>query len=205
IGTNGAIIDYMTIQRVLPPPRIYNATWHTPSVESSPANDGHGNINGQTFDFAGTAIATLPGEFSNLGRVYVNNDATNLIIGFEQAMFYSSNNIFLFIESPRQSGVSNLIGLGDGTANTAEGVDGLDFLENLGFTNFAPSAACLLGDEYADVQSRHFARPGLNMDVGQGVFRLDRNFSDVAGVRLQQFNRSPQVLEPPPQLRFPEQ
>src|SRR6185436_18752953 len=55
------------------------------------------------------------------------------------------------------------------------------------------------------VQSRHFARPGLNMDVGQGVFRLDTNFSDVAGVRLQQFNRSPQVLEPPPQLRFPEQ
>jgi hypothetical protein len=205
IGTNGAVFDYMTIQRVLPPPQVYNATWHTPLVESFSADDGHGNINGQTFDFVGTAIATLPGDFSNLGRAYVNNDATNLFIGFEQTMFYSSNNIFLFIESPRQHGVSNLIGLGDGTANTAQGVDGLDFLENLGFTNFAPSVACLLGDEYADGQARHFARPGLNMNVGQGVFRLDTNFSDVAGVRLQQFNRSPQVLEPPPQLRFPEQ
>ena len=119
-------------------------------------------------------------------------------------MIYSNQNIFLFIESPRQGGVTNLVGLGDGLAGTAEGVDGLDFLENLSFTNFAPSVACLLGDEYADGQDRHFVRPGLGLDLGQGVFRLDANFSDVSGIRLQQFNRSPQVLEPPNQLQYPE-
>ena len=205
IGTNGAVFDYMTIQRSPPPPQVYDASWHTPRVESTPADDGHGNINGQTFDFTGTPIPTLAGDFSNLGRVYVNNDATTLFIGFEQAMIYSDANIFLFIESPRQDGVTSLVELGDGQAGTAEGVDGLDFLENLSFTDFAPSVACLLGDEYADGQDRSFARPGLDLHVGQGVFRLDSNFSDVSGVRLQQFNRSPQVLELPLQLRSPEQ
>jgi hypothetical protein len=205
LDTNGAVFDYMTIQRSPPPPQVYNASWHTPLIESTPADDGHGNINGQTFDFTGTPISTLAGDFSNLGRVYVNNDATNLFIGFEQAMIYSDANIFLFIESPRQDGVTSLVGLGDGQAGTAEGVDGLDFLENLSFMDFAPSVACLLGDEYADGQDRSFARPGLDLHVGQGVFRLDPSFSDVSGVRLQQFNRSPQVLEPPLQLRYPEQ
>jgi hypothetical protein len=191
IDTNGAVFDSMTIQRSPPPPQVYNASWHTPRVESTPADDGHGNINGQTFDFTGPPIPTLAGDFSNLGRVYVNNDATNLFIGFEQAMIYSDANIFLFLQSPRQDGVMSLVGLGDGQAGTAEGVDGLDFLENLSFTNFAPSVACLLGDEYADGQDRFFARPGLDLHVGQGVFRLDPTFSDVRGARLQQFNRSP--------------
>lgn len=205
VGTNGAVFDYMTIQRSSPPPQLYNASWHTPMVQSTPANDGHGNINGQTFDFIGTPIPTLAGEFSNLGRVYVNNDTTNLFIGLEQTMIYSNQNIFLFIETPGQAGVTNLVGLGDGQAGTAEGVDGLDFLENLSFTNFAPSVACLLGDEYADGQDRQFVRPALGLNVGQGVFRLDTSFSDVSGIRLQQFNRSPQVLEPPRQLLYPEQ
>ncbi len=106
-------------------------------------------------------------------------------------MIYSNQNIFLFLELPGQGGVTNLVGLGDGLAGTGEGADGLDFLENLSFTNFAPSVACLLGDEYADGQDRHFVRPGLGLDLGQGVFRLDTSFSDVSGIRLQQFNRSP--------------
>jgi hypothetical protein len=204
IGTNGTVFDWMTIQRKAPPPQLYNASWHTPSVPSAPANDGHGNISGQTFEFIGTPIPTLPGNMSNLGRVYVNNDATNLFIGFEQTMIYSNQNIFLFVESPRQAGVSNHVGLGGGMAATAQGVDGLHFLQNLSFTNFAPSVACLLGDEYADAQNRFFARPGLDLQVGQGVFRLDPGFSDVSGIRLQQFNRSPQVLEPSLQLACPE-
>jgi hypothetical protein len=204
IGTNGAVFDSMTIQRSPPPPQLYSASWHTPRVESTPADDGHGNINGQTFDFIGTPIPTLAGDFSNLGRVYVNNDATNLFIGFEQVMIYSNQDIFLFIESPRQGGVTKLAGLGDGQVDTTERVDGLDFLKNLSFTNFAPSVACLLGDEYADGQDRQSVRPGLDLKVGQGVFRLDTGFSDVSGMRLQQFNRSPQVLEPANQLKFPE-
>ena len=205
INTNGAVFDSMTIQRSPPAPQVYNASWHTPLVPATPADDGHGNINGQTFDLIGTPIPTLAGDMSNLGRVYVNNDATNLFIGFEQTMIYSNQNIFLFVESPRQAGVTNLVGLGDGAAGTAEGVDGLDFLENLSFTNFAPSVACLLGDEYADGQDRSFVRSGLDLHVGQGAFRLDAAFSDVSGIRLQQFNRSPQVLEPRLQLLCPEQ
>ncbi len=36
IGTNGTAFDSMTIQRNPPPPQLYNASWHTPLVESSP-------------------------------------------------------------------------------------------------------------------------------------------------------------------------
>jgi Calcineurin-like phosphoesterase/Purple acid Phosphatase, N-terminal domain len=100
ITTNGNVFDFMTLRRSVPSPQLYESAWHTPLVETIPANDGHGNINGQTFDFVGNPIRTLTGQFSNLGRVYVNNDFTNLFIGFEQAMFYSNNNVFLFIETP---------------------------------------------------------------------------------------------------------
>ncbi len=196
INTNGEVFDYMSLERVPPPVQDYQATWHTTLVENALANDGHGNINGQTFNLVGTPIPTYPGQYSSLGRVYVNNDFTNLFIGFEQTMFNSSNYVFLFIESPRQTGVTNLIGLGNGIADSSEGVDGLDFLENLSFTNFAPSIGCIFGDEYADGQFRNFTRPGLPLNVGQGAFHLNTSFSDVAGVRLQQFNRSPQALGP---------
>jgi hypothetical protein len=194
ITTNGNVFDHMSLRRTPPPAQNYESSWHTPVVETVPANDGHGNIIGQTFDFVGTPILTMPGKFSNLGRIYVNNDFTNLFIGFDQAMFYSNNNVFLFIETPGKSGVTNLIGLGNGIADTVEGVDGLDFLENLSFTNFSPSVACLLGDEFADGQSRNFTRPGMELNVGQGVFGLDAAFTNLAGIRLQQFNRSPQAL-----------
>ena len=206
VGTNGVAFDHMTLQRALPPAQLYQASWHSPVIETEAANDGHGNINGQTFDFTGTPIPTMGGDFSNLGRIFVNNDATHLFIGFDQAMIYSDNNIFLFLESPRLSGVTNLIGLGSSPAFTVEGVKGLDFLENLTFTNFNPCVAVLLGDEYADANDRMFSRPNLGLtNLGQGVFRLDTSFTDVPGTRLQQFNRSPQVLEPPFQLFYREQ
>jgi hypothetical protein len=195
IDTNGVVFDYMTYQRVAPPPQTYQASWHTPLVQfNNQANDGHGNIIGQTFDFIGNPIPSLPGQFSNLGRVFVNNDSTNLFIGFEQPMFYASNNIFLFLEVTGQNGVSNLVGLGNGIADVNEGVDGLDFLENLAFTNFSPSVGVLVGDEFADGQFRTFFRSSLPLNIGQGVFRLDSGFSNLNGVRVQQFNRSPQVL-----------
>jgi hypothetical protein len=196
IATNGTVIDYMTMQRALPPTQLYQASWNSPVVETAPANDGHGNINGQCFNLIGTPIPTLPGDFSNLGRVFVNNDATNLYVGIDQPMLYSDANIYLFIETPTLTGVTNLIGLGNGVADTVEGVDGLDFLENLSFNSFTPSIACLLGDEFADGQFRNFNRPDSSLNVGQGVFRLDSAFSSVPGVRIQQFNRSPQVLDP---------
>ena len=165
-------------------------------------------------DRIGKPIPAVSGASANLGQVRVNNDLTHLYIGFEQAMIGPNQNIFLFIESPRQEGVANLAGLGNGKVEfSGEGADGLDFLQNLTFTNFKPSIAAILGDEKADGQARFFARPGFTIRIsegdppndtvrivpfplGQGMFHLDGNFSDVAGARFQQFNRSPQLSHP---------
>lgn len=194
----GAAFDSLTIRRAPPPPRLYYSTWHSPAVETLPANDGDGNLLGQTFDFVGEPIPTLPGEFSNLGRVFVNNDAECLYVGFEQAMVYADNDVFLFIESPRQPGVPDLSGVGNGVLDPdGQGADGLDFLANLAFVRFAPAIGCILGDEFADGPARNFARPRAPFAAGQGVFRLDANLTDVSGARLQQFNRSPQTTAVP--------
>jgi len=194
LDVKGAVFDFMTIQRTLPAPRVWQASWHSPVLASAPADDLDGNVTGQSFDFVGTPIPTMPGQFSNLGRFYVNNDATNLYLGIEQAMFYASDNVFVFVESPRQAGVTNLVGLGNDVIDPAgQGADGLDFLENLSFRDFTPSIACLLGDEFADGQCRSFLRPAAALNTGQGVFHLDPDLTDVAGIRVQQFNRSPQA------------
>ena len=193
LGIDGKPIDALVIQRTLPRAQIYPAAWNTPVIETIPANDLDGNINGQTFDLIGTPILPRHGRFSNLGEVYVNNDESQLYIGIRQAMFYHNDNIFLFVQSPRQTGVTSLAGLGNGIIDpSGQGADGLDFLENLSFANFKPSIGCILGDEFADGQYRSFIRGNLALNIGQGIFRLDANFSDVPGARLQQYNRSPQ-------------
>jgi predicted phosphodiesterase len=214
LDIEGEVFDWFVINRKIPERDTWLSAWHTPTIETAEADDGQGNLTGQTFDFVGEAIPTINGASANLGQVRVNNDSTHLYIGIEQSMIRPYQNIFLFIESPRQQGVTTLKGLGNGLIqfnNTNEGVDALDFLQNLSFTNFKPSVAAVLGDERADAQSRHFTRPGFTVRVtsgtspntvtenipvrlGQGVFRLDQTFSDVEGVRLQQFNRSPQFL-----------
>lgn len=192
LNVSGVVFDSMVIRKTPTPDVIHQSVWNTPSIETEAADDGDGNIMGQTFDFKGQAMVTKAGEFSNLGWAYVNNDSTNLYLGIKSAMYYGNNNVFLFIATPRLAGITNLIGLGNGLSDpNGEGVDGLDFLENLSFTNFAPSIACVLGDEFADGPFRSFARTGL-FDTGQGVYRLDSGFSDIAGCRIQQFNRSPQ-------------
>jgi hypothetical protein len=193
LGPYGEIFDTMTIGRAMPPPKIYDAAWFAPVVEADPANDGDGNLSGQTFNFAGGAIPTVAGKFSNFGSLYVNNDDAWLYIGLEQAMLYPSNYLALFIESPRLPGVANLWAAGNGVEDPwAQGVDGLDHFANLSFTNFNPAVGCLLGDEFADGQDRHCNRPGMASGVGQGIFYLDAPLNEVPGVRLQQFNRSPQ-------------
>jgi hypothetical protein len=189
----GQTFDALTIGRAAPPPQIWPATWNTPIIETSAANDGDGNIIGQTFDFPGPSIPAVSGDFSDLGELWINNDTTNVYVGLARGALRSSDNIFLFVESPRLIGTNTMAGLGNGFIDpSGQGVDGLDFLGNLSFTNFSPAIACLLGDEFADGQFRSFTRPGLARNIGQGVFRLDSQFSNVAGVRVQQFNLSPQ-------------
>lgn len=190
---SGAVFDSMTIYRSVPAAAAYPSSWRSPAIESKPGDDQDGNITGQGFDFYGTPIPAASGQFSNLGRAYVNNDRTHLYVGIEQCMIYPNNNIFLFLESPRQSGVPALAGLGNGVVDPkGEGADGLDFLANLSFTNFLPSIGCIFGDEFGDAQDRRFGRPGLALNTGQGIFQLDSKLSDLSGARFQQFNRSPQ-------------
>ena len=194
LDVQGAVFDRFAIHRALLPDQIFDSTWHTPRIAEGPGNDGDGNVTGQMFDFAGEPLLTRSGQWSNLGRVYVNNDESNLFIGLENVMIYPDSIVLLFIESPHTPGRTNLVGLGNGTIDPRhEGVDGLDFLENLWFTNFTPSIACLLGDEFGDGQFRDFRRPAARYATGQGIFHLDRGFSEVSGARLQQFNRSPQT------------
>ena len=201
----------------MPKRESWSSAWHTPLIETRLADDTLGNLNGQTFDLIGEPIPAVNGTSANLGQVRVHNDRTHLYVGFEQAMIGSSQNIFLFIDSPRQSGVADLAGLGDGKVGfNGEGADGLDYLQNLTFTNFKPSVAAILGDERADKQSRHFGRPDFTIRVstgekpedftfvpfplGQGVFHLDQTFTDLAGARFQQFNRSPQQFSQPQEV-----
>jgi hypothetical protein len=192
LGPDTNYIDGFVIQRSLPADRVYASTWNTVVFPlATPNTDG--NIPGQTFDLAGTPILPRHGGFSNLGEFYVNNDSTNLYLGFRNAMFYRDNNIFLFVETPRQIGVASMRGVGNGIIDPAgQGADGLDCLENLSFSGFWPSIGCILGDEFGDRTTNSFTRTNLALNIGQGVFRLNAALTPVATARLQQFNRSPE-------------
>ena len=197
LSTAGAYIDGFVINRALPVDRTYSSTWNTPTLETAAPNTD-GNIPGQRFDFIGNPILPRHGRFSNLGEFYVNNDSTNLYLGFRNAMFYRDNNIFLFVESPRAAGVTTMAGVGNGlTDPTAQGADGLDCLENLSFTSFAPAIGCILGDEFGDRSTNSFTRQGLGLNIGQGAFRLDSTLTPIPEARLQQFNRSPESTPVP--------
>jgi hypothetical protein len=209
IDSGGMTFDRMFLQRVPPPVKPRTAAWHTPDTGSSRTSDGDGNRTGQRFDMVGEPVPTALGAFANLGRVYVNYDRTNLYIGCEEAMLRADQTLFLFVESPGLTGVPALAGLGNGRIDpTVEGVDGFDFLENLSFTNFTPCVGLILGDEFADGTFRNWprtnilgtsgwpptlvVRTNLDLDTGQGAFRLDANFTTLPGARIEQFNRSPQ-------------
>jgi len=110
----------------------------------------------------------------------VNNDFTNLFIGFDQAMFYSNNNVFLFVETSRKTGVTNLIGLGMASPAMRREWMGWDFLENLSFTNFAPRSM-FAGDEFADGRVPEFYKARDGFERGAGVFWLDADLPTYQG------------------------
>ena len=193
VGANGAHIDGFSIHRTAPAPIIHDATWQTPVIENTPG-PLDGNHPGQSFDlFSAGVVEAKTGRFSNLGRLHVALDKTNLYLGLEFLMLPADSDAYLFIGCPGKTGVSTLAGLGNGIADPAgQGVDAIDFLENLSFTNFTPAWVAVLGDEYADDTYRGFARTTNGPALGQGVFRLERALRSVPGIRLQQFNRTPQ-------------
>ena len=93
----------------------FDSTWNTPVIESAPSNDGDGNISGQKFDLVGTPIGTVPGQFSNLGEIFVNNDKQNLYLGFSNLLLRDDSSVYLFVESPALTGVPGMVGVGNGT------------------------------------------------------------------------------------------
>ncbi len=195
LDSAGNVFDEFTIHRVPPVPRNYASTWATPEFPTIGATDSDGNITGQQFTLKGEVLPTALGRFSGLGDAYINNDERFIYIGFARAMLQHEQSIFVFLQNAKIAGVPTLIGLGNGLIDPmVQGVDGLDFLENLGFTNFSPTIGCVFGNEVADAQARNFVRSSSLFQPGQGAFFLDGTFSNVLGIKLQQFNRSPQMI-----------
>lgn len=194
IDLNGTLFDQIHIRRDFTPRQTYQADWNSPAIPSRPADDGDGNVTGQTFTFKGAPIPCKPGQFSNSGRLWVSNDKNNLYLGLDEMEAPGGKNVFLFIENPNQPGVHSMGPIGNGKVDPdGEGADGLDFLSNLAFTNFAPTIGCILGDEFGDSLYRSFTRTGMPINTGQGAFYLAPGLPEVPGLHLQQFNRSPQA------------
>jgi hypothetical protein len=195
IGTNGDVFDRFIIHQTASGPRPHAAVWHTPDLQARPGEDGPLDTRLKRPALLGTPIPTRSGRVSNLGQVRVNNDATHVYVGFEGLALREHQNVFLFVGSPRRPGVAALAGLGNGTIDPAgEGVDGLDCLENLRFSNFSPGVGAVVGDKWADATTRRYSRPGLGLDIGQGVFYLDASLSDVPGARLHQLTAASTAL-----------
>lgn len=200
IGTNNLVLDEFVVQRAPPPVRPYPVPWARIEFPDKGAPDGDGNKLGQRWPFeavSGDPLQSNHGIFASLGRLHLACDNTNLFVGFERVMLPPGSDAVLFFGSDPgagiDGGVTNLIGIGDGLLDpTGEGVDGLDWMENLQFRGFAPRVACIVGDEYADRTDRGFLRAGATVAAGQGVFRLAPGFPTVMGARVEQFNLSPQ-------------
>ncbi len=206
VDWSGQVLDQTFIGRGSPAPTARDAVWHTPQIKGTALADGDGNVPGQRFDRVGEPVTSVAGMFSNLGRLWVNYDHRYLHLGLERVAIGPDQEILLFLETATSPGRTNLVGLGNGRLDPdGEGVDGLDFLDNLRFNDFAPSLAAIVGDEFADGTMRGFQRPmvpaspwprrlpaGVAIASGQGVFRLDQAFYTLPDTRLQQYNRSPQ-------------
>jgi len=193
LDLDGRVFDSFVIHRSFPRDKVYDATWGTPRVENIGARDADGNIPGQRFDLQGEPALAKSGDWSNLGRAFFQNDDRHLFIGLRDVMIYGDSTIYLFVGSTRREGVKSMAKLGNGIVDaTRQGADGLDFLENVAFTNFTPAIACILGDEFGDGQMPDFKRESARVAVGQGVYRLEPALSPLLEARVQQFNRSPQ-------------
>ncbi|MCF7708434.1 MAG: thrombospondin type 3 repeat-containing protein, partial [Verrucomicrobia bacterium] len=194
LGEDGEVFDETTVCIAPHDDAVAYAVRHTPEVESTPADDGDGNIAGQMFDFAGPGIPAISGESSNPGEYYFNYDQYEFFVGIKNVSIFPGQTLFLFIGAEAPNEVCSLEGLGNDVIDPeGQGADGLDFLEHLVFTNFMPMVGCILGDETADGTYRDFDSRGASINTGQGVFHLNPTLDPIAGARLQQFNQSPQT------------
>jgi len=199
IDEEGNVFDSFVIGKTKKPNSgIKYSVWQSIQMDETGAY-ADGNYEGQTYNFVrdnDTRFVSfaITGRNSNLGALDVSNDDTNLYIGLSGVMINSNNVIFLFLGSSDKEGVPDLKSCGNKKLDPySQGADGLDFLTNLCFTNFSPVIGCILGDEWADANLPAFGRTGCAFATGQGIFRLDSNFTTIDGSKIQQFNRSPQI------------
>lgn len=190
---DGSELDGFGVRR-LPVAGDAWGAWGTPRLEEAPANNGDGNVTGQSFDFDDAQpVPAVTGLKANLGRLRVLMDATHLHVGLERLLVPPDHDACLFLGVPGLPGVASLSGLGNGIPDpTGEGVDALDGMENLAFEDFRPGIALVVGDEFSDGTQRGFRRPGHAFGLGQGAFVLAPGLPSVPGARIQQFHRSPQ-------------
>jgi hypothetical protein len=182
LDDKGNSIDTFTIHRHPIQNSSYKSTWHSPVVETGPANDGDGNVMGQQFDFIGVPLVANLGDYSHAGNVIIHNDADHLYLGFQSLALPDDGALMFFL------GVESEQGFG-------EPMD-LAFLRGLEFDAWTPQLVGVLGDEFADATQIAFDRSANGNPGPQGIFHLRESLEPVIGVRIQQYNLSPQSLDP---------
>lgn len=188
VGVSGEVLDRFAIRRGVDDPggeviESREAPADDPAVGERNAD---GNVAGERFDLTGDGVVGVSGRMANPGRLVVNHDARRIRLGIRDAMLRDGQTLALFVEAPGVVGVAGCSGFG---ADRGHPLGGLA----LGFAGFAPGWVALLGDEFADGVDAGFRRVGDVVALGQGVFRLDAAGSAEAGVKVRQFNRSPEV------------
>jgi hypothetical protein len=189
VDLQGRVFDRMVI-RATPSPQTNTATWHSPGGHSS-FSDGDGNKVGEYFDLIGEPVPVPSGRQSNLGELLVNNDGTNIYLGFRHTMLRPDQHFLLFLGADSWPGVTNASQFGD--SQFTQHAEALDLLPNLHFANFKPAVGFILGDEFADRTDPAFHRRGAITNLGQGAYLLNRTLTPLRQVGIRQFNRSPQT------------
>jgi hypothetical protein len=180
LDDEGNSIDTLTIHRRPIQNLSYKSTWHSPLIETGPANDGDGNVMGQQFDFTGAPLVANLGDYSHAGNVIVHNDADYLYLGFQSLALPDDGALMFFIgEESKQL-------VGDPTH--------LAFLQDLEFDDWHPQLIGILGDEFADATQIAFDRSANGILGPQGLFHAGEKLEPVLGARIQQYNLSPQSL-----------
>jgi len=210
LGKQGEVLDRVWIRRTLPPTPVMRSTWHTVSFPTQASPDEDGNFPGQIFDFHGCPFLGVPGQESNPGRLWINEDKEFLYLGLESIVPGPGGLPILFVEIPGRPGLTDLKALEPISPDSFDesSLAALRVLRQLRFQNFQPSVAVVLGDEFADQTDPDWpaevqceTSPGnwetYTVRIGQGAFFLTPTLSPIEGARIQQFNRSPQT-EPDP-------
>ncbi len=158
---------------------------HAVTVSHDPAEPADQNNVGDTFDLdtaGGAGQTNTRGGFGRFGAVYVNADASGLILGGTELDVGGDNNaaaLFLSIDTLSVDVVNFWTHSGAPQA--------LDQLHNVQFTE-GVDLILLLGDEYGDGTFPSFQMAG-GAEMGQGVFKpTATGFEVVSSATVSQFD-----------------